>query len=424
LIFLGIICFSSALPHPRLFRTQTIDDQKLELSLDRNNHFFTQNLDHFDRQNLETFEHRYFVNESYWKPEDPTSPVFLCVGGEGPPLNWEVLVSSDHCNDMVELAASTGALLLALEHRYYGLSIPNHSLETDNLKWLTSEQALEDIASFHKHISSEYGLNEDGASRKWVSWGGSYPGMISGLARLRFPHLFHASLSSSSPLQAKINMEGYNDVVANSMTLESVGGSQACLDVIVNGHEQIGEKLTTQDGKESLATTFNLCNGADGIETKRDQSTFCGDGVVYLPVQSNDPASETPLSNIADICSFLLDPSRADETDMEKLSDLASIQNAGTCMSTSFQATIDFYSIPNNPSRSWLYQTCTEWGFYQTCDSGSSCPYTQGLHTVDQDLEICSKVFGLNPLSVSKNILFSNDEFGGANIQVVVLFNI
>ncbi len=80
-------------------------------------YFFSQKLDHFDRSNLATFEQRYFVNTTYWKGAESGAPVFLCVGGEGPPLTYMVLVASDHCNDMVELAPKHGALLVALEHR-------------------------------------------------------------------------------------------------------------------------------------------------------------------------------------------------------------------------------------------------------------------------------------------------------------------
>jgi hypothetical protein len=38
----------------------------------------------------------------------------------------------------------------------------------------------------------------------------SYPGMLSAFARLQFPHLFHASVSSSAPVQPQLDFAGYN----------------------------------------------------------------------------------------------------------------------------------------------------------------------------------------------------------------------
>ena len=113
----------------------------------------------------------------------------------------KVLVASDHCNDMVELAPQVGALLLAIEHRYYGPSTPNEDYSSENLRFLSSEQALGDIAHFHSQMSEEFKLKD---SNKWVSFGGSYPGMMAAMARLRYPHLFHAAVSSSSPLQVRL----------------------------------------------------------------------------------------------------------------------------------------------------------------------------------------------------------------------------
>jgi len=73
-----------------------------------------QDLDHFNRQVSVTFKQRYFLNDTFWTGSSSGAPVFLCVGGEGPPLDWTVLVSSVHCNDMVELAPKYGALMVAL----------------------------------------------------------------------------------------------------------------------------------------------------------------------------------------------------------------------------------------------------------------------------------------------------------------------
>lgn len=82
-------------------------------------------------------------------------------------------------------------------------------LPADALQHLSSRQALADLAGFHAHVTEAFGLT---AQNKWVSWGGSYPGMLAGWFRLRFPHLVHAAVASSAPVQAQLDMRGYNDV--------------------------------------------------------------------------------------------------------------------------------------------------------------------------------------------------------------------
>lgn len=69
--------------------------------------------------------------------------------------------------------------------------------------------------------------------------------MLAALARLRYPQLIHAAVSSSSPLQAIVDFPGYNDVVAESMAAEDVGGSQKCLSAISEGHVTIKQQLQT-----------------------------------------------------------------------------------------------------------------------------------------------------------------------------------
>lgn len=43
---------------------------------------------------------------------------------------------------------------------------------------------------------------------------------------LQYPHLVHGAVASSAPVQAVTNFEGYNEVVADSLKSELVGGSQ------------------------------------------------------------------------------------------------------------------------------------------------------------------------------------------------------
>jgi serine protease 16 len=373
--------------------------------------FFDQRLDHFNRALDTTFKQRYFINDTFWKGADSGAPVFLCVGGEGPPLDRSVLISSVHCNDMVELAPKHGALLLALEHRYYGPSNPYEDFSSEHLQYLNSEQALGDIATFVDLINEQYKLTP--SNNRWVTWGGSYPGMMAGLARYRYPHLIYASVSSSSPLEAVVDMVGYNNVVSESMAAPIVGGSDQCLNIIVDGHKMVGEQLATPEGRRSLEKLFNVCIPGT-LENERNREEFAGNGVVYLPVQSNDPACTTNLCNISSICSYLINTAQGNN--MEKLAALSKEQSP-ICGLPSYDAMIKFWSSPENPDRSWLYQTCTEWGFYQTCQIGSNCPYTQGLHTLSSDYDICQTAFGITSDTVDAQIQNALDIYGGDDLQ-------
>jgi serine protease 16 len=178
--------------------------------------YLTQRQDNFDGSNTNTWQQAYYVNDTYWRGASSGAPVFLCVGGEGPALDGSAVVSSVHCNDAVEWMNATGAIMFAVEHRYYGChnmsACPVKSFaEVSALRYQSSRQALADLAQFHAFITKEYGLT---SANKWVTWGGSYPGMLAAWARLKFPHLFHAAVSSSAPVKAQLDMIGYFDVVA------------------------------------------------------------------------------------------------------------------------------------------------------------------------------------------------------------------
>lgn len=55
----------------------------------------------------------YQVNTQYWT--SPTGPVFLYIEGEGAGSAGDVMYGNH-----VEMAQQMGALLIAVEHRYYG----------------------------------------------------------------------------------------------------------------------------------------------------------------------------------------------------------------------------------------------------------------------------------------------------------------
>ena len=68
-------------------------------------------------------------------------------------------------------------------------------------------------------------------------------------------------------------MEEYNEVVASSLAAEIVGGSQACLDAVVEGHNAVADLLATSEGRRSLEETFNLCRSGS-LDDELNQEQF------------------------------------------------------------------------------------------------------------------------------------------------------
>ena len=110
--------------------------------------FFQQALDHFDVLNNgpgTAWPQRFWVNSSFFDENNDAAdaPVMFYIEGEGAGSPYSVL-GGEH----VALAAQYGALIVSLEHRYYGASIPTADLSTSNLRYLSSHQAIADIATF------------------------------------------------------------------------------------------------------------------------------------------------------------------------------------------------------------------------------------------------------------------------------------
>lgn len=108
--------------------------------------YFKQLIDHNDPV-MGTFSQRYYLDETYGPKED--SPVFFYICGES-------ACTKRALNGAIRnYAQKFHAKLVALEHRYYGESLPFNSLSTKDLRFLTTEAALDDLAYFQRHLKNE-----------------------------------------------------------------------------------------------------------------------------------------------------------------------------------------------------------------------------------------------------------------------------
>merc|ERR1711871_991030 len=394
----------------RLARDNDLVDTHVASSSLPQEQWLDQPIDHFDLLSNATYKQRYFVDDTFF---DGTGPVFLCVGGEGPAFQPTVVTTGgEHCALMMTLAYQHKALVLALEHRYYGKSLPFTTSQgapdfsTPRLQaGLSSKQAQADLASFVGAMRIRFRLNANpsgagvpggaaGQPYRWITFGGSYPGMMASWARQKYPHLIHASVSSSAPVRGAPNMQGYMNVVGDSLEVASVGGSPECRQAVTAAFADFGAALNAgASSRSALAKQFNVCGDPSSLDKTENQGLLLQGLQGLFPLQSNDNSCKDPLCNYGRICNFMTHNSSV--SFLQHLSEMARLQYGGNCISVDYQAEVKALNDITNGDRVWLYQTCTEFGFYQTCDPGTGCPFTQKPHisNVESNFELCAAIY-------------------------------
>merc|ERR1711865_335183 len=189
---------------------------------------------------------RYYIDQTHWCGAG--CPVFLYIGGEGPqgPPSSRLFMST--------LAAEAGAMTVALERRFFGESYPTADMSDHNLEYLTSSQALADLARFIEYLKSDASpdtssepplqLRASASSSKFVTFGGSYPGNLAAWFKLKYPSLTVGSVASSAPVFAEYDFEQYAQVVGNALGNPGIGGSKDCADKITQGVDALQSLVT------------------------------------------------------------------------------------------------------------------------------------------------------------------------------------
>lgn len=108
----------------------------LECSLAKSKYsFFDQTLDHFNPQNNATYRQRFYVQTDYCTESPSRCPIFLYICGE--------YTCEGIPDDYIQvLAQRLQAVIVMPEHRYYGQSMPFEELTVENLRFLSSKQAI------------------------------------------------------------------------------------------------------------------------------------------------------------------------------------------------------------------------------------------------------------------------------------------
>lgn len=324
---------------------------------------FIQLIDH-NNPSTGTFKQRYYIDETFSTAND--DPVFFYICGESEctkrALNGAIR----------DYAQQYHAKLVALEHRYYGESIPLSSFSTQDLGYLTTENALDDLAYFQLHLR-----NEKNWKGQWIAFGGSYPGSLSAYYRLKFPSLVAGSLASSAPVMAKEDFFEYDTHVTK------VTGPQ-CAEHIRQAVSAVEATLTDEIKLNQMKALFDASEVDDPVDFlyliadtgaaavqygKRD--SFC------LALSS----SSTPLEGYAEFAKNLyksMGVSAVEMTAQGAMSEVPSEYKNGIGM------------------RQWYYQSCTEYGYWQNANPDPSQSTRSSLINLDYHRQVCQRLFGID----------------------------
>ncbi|XP_075892988.1 thymus-specific serine protease [Nelusetta ayraudi] len=373
--------------------------------------WFIQKLDHFNGADPREWKQRYFVNEAFYKPG---GPVFLMIGGEGPasPAWME-------SGAWLNYAEKLGAFCLMLEHRFYGKSHPTPDLSTDNLHFLSSRQALADLAHFRTVMAETRGLTNS----KWVAFGGSYPGSLAAWFRLKYPHLVHASVASSAPVYATVNFPEYLEVVQRSLASENV----ECPLLVKKASDTLVELLKDPKTYDNITKDFNLCSRLQ-IQTERDSAylleTLAGNFMDVVQYNGDNRGFEGVLGTnitIKVLCSVMADASLGEPyARYAAVARLMMTTFSTKCLDASFSTYLKDMTNTSwegpaaGGGRQWVYQTCTEFGFYQSTDSPNQ-PFTG--FPLPYHVKQCADFYNVSAKQLAEAVAQTNEYYGAYNIR-------
>lgn len=347
---------------------------------------------------------RYWVNPTNWG--GPGYPVFVYIGGEG----QESCTTLTDWSVMYALSQEHRALLVDIEHRFYGESYPTADMSTKNLTYLSSQQGLADLARLVTHVKNQY----DTPSSQVITYGGSYPGNMASWFRLKYPSITLGSVGSSAPLIAKTNFSAYMDVVGEAMVYYS---GQECYDAFESAANTVaanGADGPGSAGMQQLEQDFKTC---EPITTNLDYATFLSDlmGNVQGTVQYN---TESSAATVSDICETMLAGSDPYQQFIV-LNDQYLEEYNSTCWDASWDSLVAYVGDPSydptNAYRPWVYQTCSEFGYYQTTDSPNQPFHSWTPLNVNYSQELCFACY--DGWTDEPDVAWINNINGGVNIS-------
>ncbi|GER41869.1 serine carboxypeptidase S28 family protein [Striga asiatica] len=370
--------------------------------------FYTQILDHFNfnPNSYSTFQQRYLINDTFWDGPKGNFPIFVYTGNEGG-IEW----FAQNTGFMFEIAPVFRAMLVFIEHRFYGKSMPfggSHKRAYSNSKtlgYLSATQALADYATLILDLKK----NLTAENCPVVVFGGSYGGMLAAWFRLKYPHVAIGALASSAPILNFDNITSpynFDDVITKDFRSES----ENCYQVIKRSWQEIEETAAKPRGLEILRKSFRICKNHISVGSLENwlYTAYYSTAMTDYPTSSNF-LKPLPAYPVKQMCKAI-DNVKTGNT-FEKLYRAASVYYNYTGQAKCFDLNDNSGQVGNE---GWAWQACTEMVLETNGDSKDSM-FPAYNYTYTGTFQSCKDYFKVAPRPT-----WIATEFGAHNIGRVL----
>eukprot|EP00727_Mastigamoeba_balamuthi_P009647 m51a1_g5304 putative C-tail anchored protein, serine protease domain (545) ;mRNA; r:262506-265085 len=219
--------------------------------------WFTQRLDHLNASDTRTFRQRYLL---YTEEYRAGGPLFFTAGGES-----DVYGGYRHNGLQFELAKQLHAMILYVEHRFYGESLPYGpvgSYVRGVIEKLTVEQAMADNVAVIAHVKAARNLPD---YTPVIAWGGSYAGELVSYMRAAYPHDIHAAVAGSAPLRYYPGSEVPSGAYFEAATRVFDGSDARCSGLVRAAFSEMLGRSATPEGRAWVAAELGLCEPLEAL---------------------------------------------------------------------------------------------------------------------------------------------------------------
>ena len=314
-------------------------------------------VDHFAAEST-TWPLKYWVATSTgWNAAAP-GPIFIEMPSEGPGYG----APSVRNGSLIDRFNGVG---IALEHRFFGSSVPLNDSSTKALDaYLSVEQNLADIVVLLGHVKRQLGVPR---GTPVVSMGGSYAGASAAWIRFRYPNDVAAALAASPPIRATLDFRAYD--ASNAVALSTPDSK--CRTAAVATMRAIDGALNSDPATKGwvfglfnasrlLATPQGLTDFMYGIADAAATPVQYGSKHVLCDALAKLPAQPTPAEYVTFFAGWVLK------------------QYGGGYFSECFYDSECMRSAvagsAAQSARSWYHLKCHELGYLQTATPVLSAP--------------------------------------------------